>query len=759
MQRVGFEKIVANDSNTKNQELGEALINAFHDKTNVENLRNLVHQNAPVNYRLDYGLPIRVEAQYVAALFYLLEGDKENSLFLDNITLATSQDVCGANNAEEMEKYTKTAIEFFTILNAEKANFEDIPLNPAFKEFVIQEAIIGRAHPFHTNGSLIVAAGLEDLHFIKNLVAIGKNSTVVKSENGSDINFRGYFGGNAATHSAILLDIESLEFLLQNGSEIGCYGIAGASLLHWVAVTARLVEDQKGQTKAIECAKCLLKYGADPLSKNLFGRTPIDYARGSLKEFLIRNSYLMIPMQSNHHARDYVYEMSVHYLTARCIQLASEIQLSQIIVDGGITFDELMQKYPSYDSVAMKQFIQFLATRKIFIVVNDRIFPSRLSRELLTVQKTLQILSEEWGKSYSILTYLQDFELGSVFNEDVICTIDNDSMHYKSQSASALLLELAAGHLISRAIRFVTNTILMEKLDSQSAVTIDEWQRFLLQEFPRIILLRQGLHKIATLLHRYGIIIYQNYKNTIHENKYSKYLFINHEETLAPAMAMITEPWWGAASCLNSSLQKDTLSAFEAYNQQTFDQVYFNQNSPFNKGMAAISCLEDYDVAISLSEFLKNVDTVVDIGGGEGGLLYQLWSIDPGKKYVLFEKTPETGDLPAAIESIKQKIQSRYSNKFQPEIILGDFYQEKHLNNIPKYDNAMYIIKCTLHNIHEEENIIKVLKNINEVANKDSLFCLAERFIPSNCTIPHFNQNSNMLMRLLFKADERTNEF
>jgi hypothetical protein len=278
------------EANVEKNVLGIQLVDAFHDKQNPQRIQLLVNQGAPVNYRLDYGLEVKYESDFVAQFFLLLEGDKGQDYLLKNATKILGN----KEQAIHLVNYVSTGLEIFNILHAYHANHEEIKVNPEFFNFLLNNAIHCRGNPDHENGSLILAAGIRNTDFVKQIINKGKyiDKTLNDSQNGAAVNFRGYFGDNAAVWSAILLDKDTLSILLDHGSDIHDIGVTKSSLLHWVAVADRLESKPERQQKSIEIAEMLLKHHAKPDIINILGKTPIDYASGNLKELLL-STYIL----------------------------------------------------------------------------------------------------------------------------------------------------------------------------------------------------------------------------------------------------------------------------------------------------------------------------------------------------------------------------------------------------------------------------------------------------------------------------------
>lgn len=263
------------------KELGEELEKAFHDKSNPSRIKELVAQGAPVNYRLNYGLEIALEADFVAALRLILEGNKGDGVLLKNTTrLYTSSEA-----AEKLKQYVETAQEIYDYLKSPQANPILIPLNKKFEQHLINYPQNSRFDPEQKNGALIIAAGIRDQKLLNEVLIEDRQSD--REENGAAVNFKGFFDETAAVWSAILLDRPNLEILLDNGAQMEKIGLHQSSLLHWVVVAARLDNSPERQEKALSCAELLLsREGIDIRSPNKLGYSALHYARGDMLDLL-----------------------------------------------------------------------------------------------------------------------------------------------------------------------------------------------------------------------------------------------------------------------------------------------------------------------------------------------------------------------------------------------------------------------------------------------------------------------------------------
>ena len=253
---------------------------AFHDKSNTDEIKRLITAGALVNYRLDYGLEIKLESEFVYQLYLLLEGDQGEE------KLAANTAKIYGKGANEIANYVRTAPVIHSMLYDNMANTTFVPLNSAYQKALLQHAIDGRANPDHKNSSLIIAAGLRDPALISEIIQKGKETQVKPELNGAAVDFFGYFEETAAVWSTILLDLPSLQVFLNNHTTLENIGVTKSSLLHWLAVAVKMDASQERLKIAKDIVNKLIEHGIDLQSKNILGKTAADYAIEEFKEYV-----------------------------------------------------------------------------------------------------------------------------------------------------------------------------------------------------------------------------------------------------------------------------------------------------------------------------------------------------------------------------------------------------------------------------------------------------------------------------------------
>lgn len=467
-----------------------------------------------------------------------------------------------------------------------------------------------------------------------------------------------------------------------------------------------------------------------------------------------------IDFQNNTHPRDLVYELSVSYLVARSIHLAVDLDILSHIPNEGIMFNELASNYVDHEEHGIESIVEVLVNLGILRHTNDqKIYLTPLAIEFIKHSKLLSISKEEWCKTYDILDFLAkaDALYESFATENEISFV-NHSMSFHSSSAITLLQELAHLHLLSRCIRFLAETKFFQIIyNCSTQIAYKEFVSILIQqsseykwtEHPKV------LEQLIFILNRYQIINYDDKTHTLSKTLLTGYLIPSVADTLFPAMIMIDKCWWDAAAYFEESLKKTSLSAYETVNRKSFYQAVQENPKIFGDGMAAISLYEDDEVAKTVYSVVDNYKVFIDIAGGfTAGLLSSLFKkYGDSKRYILYEKKGSSEDeTNKAREKIQNLIDSKWKGKFNPEIILGDFYLPSANNHIPILSNAAYFVKCTLHNMNEEQ-ILQLLKNLHQIIPDESGLFIAERIIPPGEHRISMNQMVNVLMRLLFKVN------
>jgi ubiquinone/menaquinone biosynthesis C-methylase UbiE len=125
------------------------------------------------------------------------------------------------------------------------------------------------------------------------------------------------------------------------------------------------------------------------------------------------------------------------------------------------------------------------------------------------------------------------------------------------------------------------------------------------------------------------------------------------------------------------------------YNQQTAER-----SELFDRTMSALASKQKFSILFSYD--FSEIDTLVDVGGGQGNLLVSILKQYPNVKAVLFDQAETIERAQKLLE--KEQLNSRC------EVIAGSFFEV-----LPE-GKDVYMLKHVLHN-WDDEQALKILQN------------------------------------------------
>ena len=169
---------------------------------------------------------------------------------------------------------------------------------------------------------------------------------------------------------------------------------------------------------------------------------------------------------------------------------------------------------------------------------------------------------------------------------------------------------------------------------------------------------------------------------------------------------------------------------------------YFEQNpedaAVFNNSMSGVTAATN-DEIISLYDF-SSFGTIVDIGGGHGGLITSILQANPKAKGILF-------DAPQVIEGARPKIEAAgLANRC--ETVAGDFFK-----GVPAGGDA-YVMKWIIHD-WEDEKAITILRNCRNQMARNTKLIIVDCVVPEN-NDPDFSKFFDLNMLVITGGKERT---
>ena len=158
----------------------------------------------------------------------------------------------------------------------------------------------------------------------------------------------------------------------------------------------------------------------------------------------------------------------------------------------------------------------------------------------------------------------------------------------------------------------------------------------------------------------------------------------------------------------------------------------------FNRYMASSS--EPLNQAISTGYDFSKFKTIVDIGGGLGGMISAILANNPHLKGIVF-------DAPSVVENSNGFLAER-GLAARCETIGGDFFE-----SVPE-GGDVYTMRWILHD-WEDEKALTILNNIRKVLPENGKLLLAEAVVPGR-TEPHFSKFFDLIMLVMTGGRERT---
>jgi len=169
---------------------------------------------------------------------------------------------------------------------------------------------------------------------------------------------------------------------------------------------------------------------------------------------------------------------------------------------------------------------------------------------------------------------------------------------------------------------------------------------------------------------------------------------------------------------------------------------YFQQNpedaAVFNDSMSSVTAATN-EAILSLYDF-SDFGTVVDVGGGHGGLITSILKRNPKVKGVLF-------DAPQVIEGARPKLEAAGLAQ-RCETVAGDFFK-----SVPAGGDA-YVMKWIIHDWDDEKSIT-ILRNCRSRMRANGRLILVDCVVPESDE-PHFSKFIDLNMLVMTGGKERT---
>ncbi|MES9558228.1 MULTISPECIES: methyltransferase [unclassified Streptomyces] len=206
------------------------------------------------------------------------------------------------------------------------------------------------------------------------------------------------------------------------------------------------------------------------------------------------------------------------------------------------------------------------------------------------------------------------------------------------------------------------------------------------------------------------------------------------------AILMLTDPtMWRPAGEMHRCLTDGGSAFTEIFGTPFFDHFARDAETAavFHDGMAAMSEPENEPIAEAYD--FPPTGTVVDVGGGHGGLLVEVLRRRPGLHGVLHDQA----HVLTGHRLDHEDIADRWS------LSEGDFF-----SSVPKGD--LYLLKRILHDWNDEQSAT-ILRNCRQAMTPGGRILVIDAVVPPG-DLPHQSKTLDLMMMTSLVGRERTEE-
>nr|WP_308117755.1 methyltransferase [Streptomyces anatolicus] len=293
------------------------------------------------------------------------------------------------------------------------------------------------------------------------------------------------------------------------------------------------------------------------------------------------------------------------------------------------------------------------------------------------------------------------------------------------------LMELALGHLLSAALRTAAHCRVADHL-APGPRTAEELAE-LTDTHPGH--LRRVLRYLAT-----RGVFREDETGAFHLTPAGEALRTDVPYSQRDAVLMLTDPVFRRTSAgLEETVRKEGPSFERAFGQPFFAYLAGDPElrELFDAGMTSLS--GPVDAVVAGTYPFPEQGTVVDVGGGRGGLLRAVLRGRPGLSGVLFDQTPAVS---THVLSGDEAVRGRWSAES------GDFFTK-----VPK-GGDLYILKHVLHD-WPDEACMRILRNCRTAMAPDARLVIVESVLPPG-NDPHPGKTMDVAMAAIVDGQERT---
>ena len=292
------------------------------------------------------------------------------------------------------------------------------------------------------------------------------------------------------------------------------------------------------------------------------------------------------------------------------------------------------------------------------------------------------------------------------------------------------LVCLASGFLVSRALYVVAELQIADEMVDGPKTS---------QEIAnRLNLNVDAVFRLLRMLVSHGVFICQDNKFAL--NELAELITMTHPQSMHGFLLHEDRDRWNAYGHMSYSIRTGKATFDHLYGLGYFDYIAQDtkKSEQFDRGMATLSETENRQVATHFDFGLYA--TIIDVGGGVGGLLAQIMHRHKNSSGILYE-------LPH-IENIAQKYLAMQYLDNRVKVVSGNF-----LNHIASHGD-LYLLKRILHDWNDEISI-QILKNCRIAMAQGAKIVVFDCVVPEGSEF-NISKDIDIIMMTVFGGKERT---
>lgn len=299
------------------------------------------------------------------------------------------------------------------------------------------------------------------------------------------------------------------------------------------------------------------------------------------------------------------------------------------------------------------------------------------------------------------------------------------------RSAARVIDEMSRLYYLSRAIHVAAELGIADHI-TEAPVALDEIARETRTD-------ATCLKRLLRFLSAYGIFV-ETSQDLFCNTTLSLVLRSDHPNSVRAGLRRIGDFWWSAVGHMEQSIRTGQSAFAHVHGLDFFQYLKANPDiqKRFDQGMARISDADD--AAIAAAYDFGRFSRIIDVGGGQGGLLVQILRQVPAATGILFEQ-------PQVLERATRLGDAGLGSR--SEMVAGDFFK-----SVPTGGDC-YVIKGVLHDFGDGQ-CVKILSNCRKSVTPNGRVVIANHDLPSVIDGPHPNLTMDIQMMTLLRGRERT---